>query len=634
MNNSYRRITTSALSVTLAVLMLFSAIVSVNAVNIAEGSLTENLSWKIGSSGTLTILSSVNYSDIPDFEPSDSRPWDDYKGQITKIILSGIGSIGDYAFSELENVTSFTADSKLNKITRIGEGAFSGCTNLTSFTFPNSVTEIGDGAFTLCTSITEFKADKNPSFAVEDGVLFSHDMTSLIAYPCGNTATSYTVPDTVRRIENFSFYGADALFSVTLPESLESIGAKAFANTGLTQVEIPNSTTAIVDTAFDKDVEIIGKGGSYSEQWAKDNDHSFTDTDKPCEHNYVANEIVKPTCTKQGYTIFYCTLCGDEQKGDYTTKLGHDYVETIVAPTPKKNGYTLVTCSRCDYSATKDITVYSTETTTVIETTTQKSTCKHNYKTKEIVEPTCTKQGYTIFCCTLCGDEQKGDKTKALGHNYIETVIAPTPKKNGYTLVTCSRCDYSATKDITVYSTETTTVIETTTQKSTCKHNYKTKEIVEPTCTKQGYTIFYCTLCGDEQKGDKTKALGHNYVETVIAPTPTENGYTLMTCSRCGDTKTKNITVYSGETTEANTTVSNTTESAKLILGDLNQDGKIRAGDARLCLRIAAWLETPTAEQLIVADINGDGNIRAGDARKILRAAAELENPADWRKIT
>ena len=65
-------------------------------------------------------------------------------------------------------------------------------------------------------------------------------------------------------------------------------------------------------------------------------------------------------------------------------------------------------------------------------------------------------------------------------------------------------------------------------------------------------------------------------------------------------------------------------------LGDVNFDGKITAADARLALRFAARLETPTAEQFIVANVIVNEKIEASDARLILRVSAKLANEADF----
>ena len=58
--------------------------------------------------------------------------------------------------------------------------------------------------------------------------------------------------------------------------------------------------------------------------------------------------------------------------------------------------------------------------------------------------------------------------------------------------------------------------------------------------------------------------------------------------------------------------------------GDVNMDGKVNSGDARLALRAAAKLEELSAEQRQSADMNQDGKVNSSDARTILRIAAKL----------
>lgn len=68
---------------------------------------------------------------------------------------------------------------------------------------------------------------------------------------------------------------------------------------------------------------------------------------------------------------------------------------------------------------------------------------------------------------------------------------------------------------------------------------------------------------------------------------------------------------------------------ATYILGDVDEDGAIKAGDARLALRASVGLEPNlTASQLKAADADKDGAIKAGDARLILRASVGLETLA------
>lgn len=59
-------------------------------------------------------------------------------------------------------------------------------------------------------------------------------------------------------------------------------------------------------------------------------------------------------------------------------------------------------------------------------------------------------------------------------------------------------------------------------------------------------------------------------------------------------------------------------------LGDVDNNGKIDASDARLILRYTARLETLTEAQILSSDINSDGRVTAADARLLLRYAAGL----------
>ena len=67
------------------------------------------------------------------------------------IISDGCDSLGDYAFSGCDSLTSITIP---NGVTSIGEEAFYSCSSLTSITIPNGVTSIGDQAFYNCSSLT------------------------------------------------------------------------------------------------------------------------------------------------------------------------------------------------------------------------------------------------------------------------------------------------------------------------------------------------------------------------------------------------------------------------------------------------------------------------------------------------
>ena len=64
---------------------------------------------------------------------------------------------------------------------------------------------------------------------------------------------------------------------------------------------------------------------------------------------------------------------------------------------------------------------------------------------------------------------------------------------------------------------------------------------------------------------------------------------------------------------------------AAFILGDVDENGEVKAADARLALRASVGLENLTASQMKAADADKNGEIKAADARLILRASVGLE---------
>ena len=65
-------------------------------------------------------------------------------------------------------------------------------------------------------------------------------------------------------------------------------------------------------------------------------------------------------------------------------------------------------------------------------------------------------------------------------------------------------------------------------------------------------------------------------------------------------------------------------DTARPVMGDLDGNGKITAGDARKALRMSARLEPTVGVDMLTVDTDGDGKVTAGDARTILRNSAKL----------
>ena len=171
----------------------------------------------------------------------------------------------------------------------------------------------------------------------------------------------------------------------------------------------------------------------------------------------------------------------------------------------------------------------------------------HSY-TISVIEPSCSAGGYTEYTCE-CGDKYRAEETAALAHSWSPwTEEKPaTAQEEGLLKRTCSNCQETEEK-------KTDRIDETHT------HSYTT-QVVEPTCTTQGYTVHTCN-CGHTYTSDLVPTKSHSYTAQVVNPTCETQGYTVHKCA-CGKTYTDSATQPSGHTWGDWKTVKEATESAE-----------------------------------------------------------------------
>lgn len=115
------------------------------------------------------------------------------------------------------NVTSITAD------------AFDGNRYVTTLKLPRYLDDIPGGFLDGNSNISNINVDaNNATFSSTSGVLYNKDASSLIRYPNGKTAMTFTVPSTVKTIGYRAFANQTNINTIYMNNILESIGAYAF----------------------------------------------------------------------------------------------------------------------------------------------------------------------------------------------------------------------------------------------------------------------------------------------------------------------------------------------------------------------------------------------------------------------
>ena len=324
---------------------------------------------------------------------------------------------------------------------------------------------------------------------------------------------------------------------------------------------------------------------------------AYDPDDDDCSHNWVFVEQELPDCEDYGYSLYECSICGEEEERDIVPALGHDFSDVVtVPPTCDEEGYSYIECSRCD--EVKDGEEFD-----------KVPALGHLWGDWEIDEPTCDEPGWNCRYCQRYGcDECEEQRIEPLGHIWTEwTTIsepsceddgekeryctregcgeretrriiapghdwqvvqggkyeAPTCEEHGRREAVCGRCGeegFIFDGDPLGHDWGAWTVTEEPTfctegeKVRTCgrcgeteeedipeldvgDHDWEVVEVVPPTCEDDGYTLYECTRCGYEEERDQVDALGgeHEWVETkIVPPTCTEDGYTVYVCSRCG----------------------------------------------------------------------------------------------------
>ena len=193
---------------------------------------------------------------------------------LKKVVFpEGLESINMYSFDSCESLSQVNLPSTLKRIDiyafysiaisgelvipdsveSIENGNFSNCKNISKVIIGSSLKTIGYAAFEFSSNLKEFEVKSdNKYFSSQDGILYNKDKTTLILAPKGYEVNDLYIPNSVKEIGDYSFYGStNVKGKIYLPEGLISIGRQSFSGCGISgEINIPSSVTSINYSSF------------------------------------------------------------------------------------------------------------------------------------------------------------------------------------------------------------------------------------------------------------------------------------------------------------------------------------------------------------------------------------------------
>ena len=350
-------------------------------------------------------------------------------------------------------------------VTAISMYAFSGHSDLASITIPSTIQSIGDDAFLECDGLKKVYVSSIEDWCKID---FPYSDTNPLSrgadlYVDNKLVTDVTIPDGVKSIGKYAFYGYSSLKSISFPSSIRNIGESAFYDCcSLEEVHATNiedwckikfedeysnpiyyARKIYIDGELATDIT-IPKGITKICDYAFVNSDTITNVVIPNSVISIGDSAFSGCYDLKNISIPNSVVNIDEGAFSYCSSLekveipdgikfiknstfvGCGNLTTIIIPqSVKEIGYlafgsdsslsnvVLFKGSKSQWNSID----FSDGNTNLVE-----SVIHYDVKFVEKKAPTCVDKGYDLYSCSECSDGVKINYTNPLGHNVVSGI--------------------------------------------------------------------------------------------------------------------------------------------------------------------------------------------------------------------
>lgn len=367
-----------------------------------HGMLLDELGMEHGSLKTVVMSPCLKeIGTVPphsvDFEGSAYAGVFDGQGDFDGLVLPAtLEKVGAYTFNGCAAIKEFTMTENLKSV---GSHAFDGCTNLTALTFADSAsTKFEDEVFKNCKALTEIAL---PAWL---------DTVPVGMFSGCRELTEVTLSEGVSHLGGMAF--ADTgLTSLTLPESCLYVDDAAFQNAPVSSVTFGSKTVSIGANAFVRDTNVdlmasviipesVKSIGEKAFGYYKDTDKNYEELCAEAERleaesgeHVDVQSLIPPTIANHDFILY-----GGKAAERYANENDMIYGGTVTTDEPQTTTTTETTTTTTETTTTTTETTSTTttDTTSTTETTSTEQTSTTSSTTTESTITTTDEQTVSV----------------------------------------------------------------------------------------------------------------------------------------------------------------------------------------------------------------------------------------------